>query len=39
MMTKPIVLDDETLAFYQECSELAGVTLEEWLESASNGEF
>lgn len=38
-MSDPIVLDDETLAFYEECAGLAGVTLDEWLESASKGEF
>lgn len=38
-MTQPIVLDDETLAFYEESAELAGIPLDEWIESAQRGEF
>lgn len=33
------MLDDTARAFYQECADIEGISLDEWLSKADKGEF
>lgn len=39
LVERLITMDPSVKAFYQECADLEGVSLEEWLKSADKGEF